>query len=700
MKYILSILLCVILQTGFSQIIKTVGISYTNGTPTYTPAKAGSALALDTVTWRYYTWNGSTWLSDGFRVQTISGCSAPAYTPTKYQSLVVINACNDAQGGPEIYKWSGSVWEKSGGTEYTAGTGIDITGGVISATATGGPDSTFAKTNGTYANKRISDNVYKNGTVGIKTTDTTAILNIRTDANALSADQKNVIHISHAPSSLTDNPERSHVWSIYDPNGLAGNIPTDKKFGRWYDYTTYSPDLNTPADPADTTGDMVHIMGYNLGRSDNNLRGSTWLQFEQDFNQPGSPHALKDLMEFHLNHLFLDGTGFRSINANATTDGKFIESGLGGDVINIQPARGAITPILNWDNRTRYLAIYDTTEIYFANNLPGAIVEKYKTSTTNPMNILTQNADNSILVGDSWGVRVKDTLDIKYAGTQEGGKFTAIGANQLKLSAGFTLQTSATRFLSFAKTGIVSPTDWNMSIDGSDTWYFAKGVNPFFQAFKNAATDLFTLRDQSVSVGQSYSIPSRFSVFQNADNVGGGIALANVGASRIAKLFTASDGLHLVGGGSTNDMILIDGKITMGNSTGVSTAINAGKTSTPEGATTGSPGDIVTSAISSVGDLWIKDSGSATNTGWLKVVKNQSTAAVSIGTSSAPNSSAQLDIVSTTKGFLPPRMTQAQRDAISGPATALTLYCTDCTATDASTGVMQTYNGTTWKNNW
>lgn len=30
----------------------------------------------------------------------------------------------------------------------------------------------------------------------------------------------------------------------------------------------------------------------------------------------------------------------------------------------------------------------------------------------------------------------------------------------------------------------------------------------------------------------------------------------------------------------------------------------------------------------------------------------------------------------------------------------LTIYCSDCTATDASTGVNQTWNGTTWKNCW
>ena len=79
---------------------------------------------------------------------------------------------------------------------------------------------------------------------------------------------------------------------------------------------------------------------------------------------------------------------------------------------------------------------------------------------------------------------------------------------------------------------------------------------------------------------------------------------------------------------------------------------------------------------------------------------NTTSGGVAIGLSASTTLSAKLEVSSTTSGFLPPRMTSTQRDAISSPATGLTLYCTDCTATDASTGVMQTYNGTTWKNNW
>jgi hypothetical protein len=67
---------------------------------------------------------------------------------------------------------------------------------------------------------------------------------------------------------------------------------------------------------------------------------------------------------------------------------------------------------------------------------------------------------------------------------------------------------------------------------------------------------------------------------------------------------------------------------------------------------------------------------------------------VGIGTIT-PNASAELDVTSTTKGFLPPRMTQAQRNAIAIPVAAgLQVWCTNC----GTSGELQVYNGTTWTN--
>jgi hypothetical protein len=61
---------------------------------------------------------------------------------------------------------------------------------------------------------------------------------------------------------------------------------------------------------------------------------------------------------------------------------------------------------------------------------------------------------------------------------------------------------------------------------------------------------------------------------------------------------------------------------------------------------------------------------------------------VGIGTANI-NGTALLQMNSTSKGFLPPRMTTVQRDAITTPATGLTIY-------NATENRLQTYNGTDW----
>jgi uncharacterized protein (TIGR02145 family) len=65
---------------------------------------------------------------------------------------------------------------------------------------------------------------------------------------------------------------------------------------------------------------------------------------------------------------------------------------------------------------------------------------------------------------------------------------------------------------------------------------------------------------------------------------------------------------------------------------------------------------------------------------------------VGIGTNT-PNAFAILEVSSTNKGFLPPRMTYVQRNAIVNPAAGLIVYCTDC---GLPGGEPQYFNGTSW----
>jgi hypothetical protein len=90
---------------------------------------------------------------------------------------------------------------------------------------------------------------------------------------------------------------------------------------------------------------------------------------------------------------------------------------------------------------------------------------------------------------------------------------------------------------------------------------------------------------------------------------------------------------------------------------------------------------ITGSSLTSVGRIANLSTGAIINSG--KVI---------VGATSAASSSAVLEASSTTQGFLPPRMSASQRNAISYPATGLIIFCNNCSIN----GQMQYFNGTAW----
>jgi hypothetical protein len=73
-----------------------------------------------------------------------------------------------------------------------------------------------------------------------------------------------------------------------------------------------------------------------------------------------------------------------------------------------------------------------------------------------------------------------------------------------------------------------------------------------------------------------------------------------------------------------------------------------------------------------------------------RIFRANANAQVTINGSSV-NNSAQLQVDSTTRGFLPPRMTTTQKNAIGTPAAGLVVY-------DNTDNYLSLYNGTNWQN--
>lgn len=86
------------------------------------------------------------------------------------------------------------------------------------------------------------------------------------------------------------------------------------------------------------------------------------------------------------------------------------------------------------------------------------------------------------------------------------------------------------------------------------------------------------------------------------------------------------------------------------------------------------------------GSQWVVNSSNIHNNG----------ASVGIGTA-LPNAAAKVEIQSTSQGFLPPRMTYAQRQAISNPVTGLVVFCTNCGDRNVG-GELEVYSGEMWRN--
>jgi hypothetical protein len=162
------------------------------------------------------------------------------------------------------------------------------------------------------------------------------------------------------------------------------------------------------------------------------------------------------------------------------------------------------------------------------------------------------------------------------------------------------------------------------------------------------------------------------------------LAISGSGGTGI-NISNPSAALHIKGSGSTSATT----SLLVQNSAGT-TSLKIPDDGIPQIGSTGLNGKIQFNrtsdggAIASVGALnnvlvFTENSGSGFrfDDGYGTFPLFMANSRVSINKGSISDASAQLQVDSTTRGFLPPRMTNAQRTAIATPAVGLMVYCTD-----------------------
>lgn len=171
----------------------------------------------------------------------------------------------------------------------------------------------------------------------------------------------------------------------------------------------------------------------------------------------------------------------------------------------------------------------------------------------------------------------------------------------------------------------------------------------------------------------------------------------NMGVLR--KLTVGMDGS---GGGTAS----VDGIISSGEHNGANTNMPGSDLFIRGGSGTGNSHGGIGTTDNRAGRTYIQaadtvGSGTGAQTYTDRIVAWREGTTISHGSATVPHQSSVLEVQSSSAFAVPmPVMTLMQRDAVSAKKAGHTLFCTDCIANDATTGVTQTWNGTEWKNYW
>jgi hypothetical protein len=249
-----------------------------------------------------------------------------------------------------------------------------------------------------------------------------------------------------------------------------------------------------------------------------------------------------------------------------------------------------------------------------------------------------------------------------------------------------------------------------IAFDGSANSTVPAGV-PYTGATQAVNLGAYDLAVNGITVGKgggNYASNTAFGNSALSVNTTGGINNTAIGSGSLSSN-TSGGSNTAIGKGSLNtnstgsSITAIGMNALENNTTGSNnTAIGGGALSTNStggsntaighGANVGSNNLTNATAIGSGAIVAADNTIQLGNTAVTKVNTSGTITAAGMGLGvSAPNASAILEASSTTQGFLPPRLTTTERDAIATPAAGLTIW-------NSTNTQLEVYDGSYWKN--
>lgn len=430
-----------------------------------------------------------------------------------------------------------------------------------------GVDSTFAKVDGTYTGKRIGDNAYKQGTLALRSTDTTGVLNILGKSTT-----KPGIYMRYLDASTN-----GFNWLRLDPDSQTDN----SSVGSFYGWATNFVGANVPYS---SRANHVWRIGYNTSQAGGRILttdADLHMAFESNFTNVFESGRTRRGWEWHIESQDTTGGIHRVISARGAHSGSDGDISFRSDNYSFQPYAAGSAPFWIVDRNGQLQTWSDTMQTLYEKPMVGIPFARMRdAANTRYWKMFEPDASDRLVINSE-------------------GNGLVIGASTTQFPTSGLLYTSDATALRIGATGNRSGLD---IFSNSDEALRLRGPNE---------TTGWNLRPESAEF-----------VLQSPAGVGTVYVHESAPATSIYVESTTGD----VGFRITNPTARIHSYSSSGatqamfrqeNSTGSNALYRSN--ATPDGAITANPGDLAQTSISSLGELYLKETGTG-NTGWKPVL--------------------------------------------------------------------------------